>query len=158
MLVLHATALSAICVALLSRSGAWSWSYRALVGVSLLTLGLAVLELVGRGPIRNRPTFRRPSARALLAIAPWIAVIVLVFARDLWWTQQDWRVRLFAAYLLLAWSAFMARPASAAEPDAESRGPRVFLTVVAFVAVLVAVNGVAFGTWPFGVKLSAVIG
>ena len=150
----------AISIVLLTRPGHWSLSYQVMVGLSVFVVVLSVRELVRHRPVTNvaeRPWMDRPSMRMLFAVLPWLVVLGVVVADGLWWTQQDWRARLFAAYLLLAYPLFSA-PASPPSASKSSGALGAFLLFLSRVGILVALDGLAFGTLPFGVQISAAIG
>lgn len=168
---LNVALLGAMYVALLTRAGHFSVSYRAALGAGGVVLGFAVLSLLGRdllGACIRQPRFARPAVRALFAIGPWVGLAAGVVVTGLWWNQRPPALRLFATYTLAIWSiAWLAAlpgradtpaPAGELRPEAPSdRFARNLLITFALALALLGIDGLALGITPFGAALSALL-
>jgi hypothetical protein len=168
--IVNIGAVAAMLVALLARPGRFSALYIAAVGAAGLVLATAVAALYGRNPLAalaRLPAFRRPAVRTLLAMVPWVGLLVVTVAAGPQWCQRPWALRLFATYALAAWSfIWYATPAGSRMLTSQDRSAMeapvdrtARSLLIAGVAVLGAagINGLAFGVTPFGAAVSAAL-
>lgn len=96
------------------------------------------------------------ASRIVAGVLPWFALVMVVTAKSLWWTQRTAPLRFFVLYLLANWS--VALIASTAPPrDGWDGGPRRAVVVLAAVFGALGIEGAAFGVNTFGCGLSALL-
>lgn len=99
-----------------------------------------------------RLRWTRPALYISLAVAPWIALLAVVAARGVWWTQRPASVRLFALALALHWTLTLTRRAGRAGSDVTA------LRTMAIAIGALAIPGAAFGLNAFGCGVSMGLG
>jgi hypothetical protein len=97
-----------------------------------------------------------PATRILLSVTPWFALVGMVGARALWWTQRAAPLRFFILYGLANWSVALAL-SSAPRQHARFSGPGRAAVVLAAGLGVLGLDGAAFGVNPFGCRLSAAL-
>jgi len=91
-----------------------------------------------------------PAVRAALAVAPWLALAVLVSTRGLWWTQRAMSLRFFALYVLANWSFVWILEPPRPDRLAWADAPRRACAIVAVLLAALGLQAAAFGFTPFG--------
>ena len=134
-------------------------SYRAAMAAGALVVSAAAL-LTYRPAARRRwlEAGPRPGPlRLALAVMPWVALTVIVFARGLWWTQRAPALRFFALYALANWSLLWCLAHPSAPQRGWSEGPGRACAILALILMALGIQGAAFGFTPFGCGLSLVV-
>lgn len=124
-------------------------------GVVLIAAALAIhLSSTVRGRLAR--VLPSPPVRGALALAPWIALALLVWSRTFWWTQRPAPLRFFLMYLLANWSVaccFVASSRSGVRVDAARRAALVLAALIGALGI----EGAAFGVAPFGCGVSMLL-
>jgi len=93
----------------------------------------------------------RRAMAALFVLLPWLAILVVVLTRGLWWTQRPPALRFFVEYCCALWSVWCSERINAQRTGSDLR--RLLLSVAAILATM-GVTGSAFGLNPFGCAVS----
>jgi hypothetical protein len=156
--VVYFLALATAYFAVLANAPGASRSYLLAVVLGGGFVGAAAVLIFGAGPrqLLERVTRRIPRlAIALLVVFPWLALFAVAARGGLWWTQRPSALRFLAAWALVGWTmAICSGTIRARLPIDPAR------RAACFVALLIAVPGIqglAFGTTPFGSRVSILL-
>jgi hypothetical protein len=122
-------------------------------GCTVAAIGMLTASRVGHRLLVGGSSWLagRRTLAALFVLLPWLAILVVVLTRGLWWTQRPPALRLFVEYGCVLWSLWCS-----ASVDVRRTGidlQRLLLSVAAILATL-GVTGSAFGLNPFGCAVS----
>jgi hypothetical protein len=128
-------------------------------GAGLVALLLAVVFVpVVRGWwLHWRDGAAGPAARAILTIAPWLALFALVLTKGLWWTQRPPALRLVVVLALTCWSLMWCLPIGPSPAAKTAARVRSITLLLAAAFWALGFEGLAFGLTPFGCGASALL-
>jgi len=95
--------------------------------------------------------------RAALTVAPWLALLVLVLLRGLWWTQRPAALRLVGVLALASWSLMWWLPGERSPLTGGAARIRSITLFLAAAFSVLGLEGLAFGLTPFGCGVSALL-
>lgn len=156
MLALANLAILIISYVMLARTAS-TRGLRAALAAGALFIGAAIVVQLSPA-VRDRLARVLPSRRlrVALAIAPWIALALLVWTRTFWWTQRPAPLRFFLMYLLANWSVGCCFVTSSRNGVRVDDARRAVLVLAALIGTL-GIEGAAFGVTPFGCGVSVLL-
>ena len=135
-----------------------SLEYRALVAGGALYLG--AYYYVARLDVGRLQAFQSRSAAwpAIAAAIPWLVALGIVTSRGLWWIQRAAELRLFVLCASASLVVPLSRLTTAAPGHEGDRAMRRAVGIVAFITVLLAIDGGSLGLTRWGCGVSLAIG
>jgi len=154
--VLNILALCGMYAALFTTAHVSTQYRAAIVAGGVLVALIAFVTFNDRLRHQLGSTAFGPSSRRLLALLPWVALVLIVASRGLWWTQRAASLRLFSLYVLANWSVALIRTDVPAERSWFT-GPRRAAVWLAALLAALGLDGAALGVNPFGCAVSTAL-